>query len=342
MKVSFEDIFDESRILKMGMMQIYYSHGKKKAAEEIVKTIEEMAKSLKIKLDNIPSGETVNIFLYPTASIFYKLFRGEVEKKTIGRLGSVETLILATEGEIHVVAPNYGNKITILSVLIKEILKQYELEEKTQSAQKKVKNILTEKEEIINETEEELEEIEENEIEENEIEEELEEIEEIEKVKEKAGEEIPTWLSLGWHAFKLEKLNKTKSRENFAMHIENKGLGGLKGITGDSKIGLDYNYDIETGAAIIEYIINTYGARKVLDLFWNPNIKETLGEPEAKFWKECKDGIKNNYKMILKQKYFEEAKKEFVKKGVVDAMKQRIEEKLEIKESNQIEKQENI
>ncbi len=345
MKISFEDLFDESRILKMGMMQIYYSHGKKKAAEEIVETIEEMAKSLKIKLDNIPSSEEVNIYLYPTASIFYKFFRGEVEKKTIGRLGSVETLILAVEGEIHVVAPNYGNKRTILSALVKEVLIQYELEEKTQSAQKRVKNILEEKENSENEIEEELEEPEE-EIEEEEIEElseVIEEVEEIEKIKEKAGEEIPTWLSLGWYAFKSGKLDKMKSKETFAMHIENKGLGGLKGITGDSKLGIDYNYDIETGAAIIEYIINTYGTKKVLDLFWNPNIKDTLGEAEVKFWKECKDSIKDNYKKILKKKYFEEAKKEFVKKGVVDTMKQRIqEENLNVNEAKEIEKQDNI
>jgi hypothetical protein len=188
----------------------------------------------------------------------------------------------------------------MIKILVKDILEEYNMEEKVKKAQEKVKEQL-EPEEIIEE------EIEDEEIEENIEEEKLEEPEELTEEEfddieeeidyqiENSQKSIPEWLDLGWIMYKRQILATTKNKEDFASFIKKKGVKGQGKISSKQSTMGEYNYASESAAAIVEYIVESYGVRKIFDLIGEPDIKKAIGISEGKFKREYTAWVKKRY-----------------------------------------------
>lgn len=306
MAYSLEQIFHtEPKVI--GMIEIYSNPMDRKTVQDIEKVIKEISKSLRVNLDNIPSGEVLRVYIYPTKRVFYSIFGSDIEKNARRKFNRTEEdmLFVVGEGEIHMVSPRAaGSSYTnMIKILVKDILSEYELDEKIKKAQEKVSENLDPKEEPeeeeIDEEELEEEELDEEELEEPVDEDTLNEIEEvdsqIEKIKEDNENSIPEWLDLGWIMYKRQILGTAKNKEDFANFIKEKGVVSQKKISGKQSVMGDYNYSNESAAAIIEYIVENYGVRKIVDLFENPDVEKVLGISKAKFSRECKASIKKRY-----------------------------------------------
>lgn len=303
MAYSLEQIFHtEPRVI--GMIEIYSNPVDRKTVQDIEKVIKSIAKSFHINLDNIPSGETLRVFIYPTKRVFYQYFGYEIEKRS-RRLSRTQEdmLFVVGDGEIHMVSPKATGKsyTNMIKILVNDILSEYELDEKVKKAQEKVTDELEPKEEI--EVEEELDE-EEQELEDEELEEELDEEDiqeiedvdiQIEKIKESSEKAIPEWLDLGWIMYKRQILLGTKNREDFAEFIKKKGVKSSNKISSKQSVMGEYNYASESSAAIIEYIVTNYGVKKIVELFENPDVEQVLGISKEKFKRESKAWIKKRY-----------------------------------------------
>ena len=312
MPVSLDQIF-HTEPKKIGMIEIYSNKLDRAVVKDIETVIKSISKSLKINLDKIPTGEALRVYIYPTKRVFYSIFGNEVEKNTrkLRRRGQEDLLFVVGEGEIHMVSPRgMGSSYTnMISILVKNILNEYEQEEKVKKAQAKVKEELEPEEIEEEELEEDIEEIDEEELDEKQEEEleveeeenekqvpEVEEIDEqIEKIREENNKDIPEWLDLGWIMYKRGILKSAKNRKDYAEFISKKGVTSQGKISQSQSVVSDYNYSSESAAAIVEYIAENYGVRKILELFENPNVEQTLGISKAKFSRECKERIKKRY-----------------------------------------------
>lgn len=295
---------------RIGMIEIYSNPMDRNTVKDIEKVVKSIAKSFHINLDNIPSGEVLRIYIYPTSRVFFSIFGAELERKGRRRLnkGKEEMYFVVGEGEIHMVSPRgVANAYTdMIKILVKDILEEYGLEEKYKKAEGKVKEEL-ELEEIEEEIEEEQEEFEEEEeledIEEGDLELEnqdepvLDDIEEIDEKIEKIKKEkdIPEWLDLGWIMYKRGILKSDKNSEDYAEYIKEKGVTSQGKISSNQSVMSDYNYSSESAAAIVEYIAENYGVGKILELFENPDIESVLGISKGKFSRDCKENIKKRY-----------------------------------------------
>lgn len=325
MAYSLEQIFHTAP-KKIGMIEIYSNPMDRKTVQDIEKVIKSIAKNLKVNLDNIPSGETLRVFIYPTKRVFYSIFGNEVEQKmrrTISR--TQETMLFVVgENEIHMVSPRVtgSSYADIIGILVKDILEEYGLESKVRKAKEQVKSELEPEEEVIEEEEEEIDEPEE-ELEDEDYEEELEELDEselsdsieeidyqIEIQKEKDENSIPEWLELGWIMYRRGILNSDKNRQDYAEFIAKKGVTKQNKITQKSSVMADYNFASESSAAIIEYIVLNYGVRRIFDLVGEPSIEKTLRISESKFKREYTAWIKKRYVIEKLEKNLEEKKKE--------------------------------
>lgn len=308
MAYSLEQIFHtEPKVI--GMIEIYSNPMDRATVKDIEKVVKSIAKNLKVNLDNIPSGETLRVYIYPTKRVFYSIFGNEVEqniRRTRSR-SQESMLFVVGEGEIHMVSPRaVGSSYTnVISILVKNILEEYEQEEKIRKAQEKVKDELEPEEEVIEENEEELDEdeLDEEDIDDLELDEENEEEiseieaidEEIEKIRAEKANDIPEWLDLGWIMYKRGILKSAKNKADYAEFISKKGVTSQNKIAQSTSVMADYNYASESASAIVEYIVESYGVRKILELFENPNVEQTLGISKAKFSRECKEKIKKRY-----------------------------------------------
>lgn len=325
MAYSFEQIFHtEPKVI--GMIEIYSNPVDKTTVRDIEKVVKEIAKSMKINLDNIPSGETLRVFVYPTKHVFYQFFGNEMRRKRSRT--AEDMLFIVGEGEIHMVSPKAtGMSYTdMIKILVKDILEEYGMEDKVKKAQAKVKEEL-EPEEIVEEEEEIVEEEPEDEIEEEKIEEpeeiteeEFDDLEkEIDYQIEQSEKPMPEWLDLGWIMYKRQILATTKNKEDFANFIKTKGVKSQNKIQLKQSVLGEYNYASESAAAIVEYIVESYGIRKIFDLIGEPDIKKVIGISEGKFKREYTAWVKKRY-VSLKMKQFD---KDIIRE---DKVKEKIEE----------------
>lgn len=321
MAYSLEQIF-HTEPKKIGMIEIYSNPMDRSTVRDIEKVVKEIAKSMHINLDNIPSGENLRVFIYPTKRVFYQFFGGEIESNMRRKRSrsQEDMLFIVGEGEIHMVSPKAsGMSYTdMIKVLVKDILEEYGLEEKVKKAQDKVKEEL-ESEEIIEEEELE-EELEEEKLEEPEelTEDEFDDIEEeIDYQIEQSQKPMPEWLDLGWIMYKRQILATTKNKEDFANFIKEKGVKSQNKISTRQSVMGDYNYASESSAAIVEYIVESYGIRKVFDLIGEPDIKKAIGISEAKFKREYTAWVKKRYVSSKLERINEEnSKEEFAKEKI--------------------------
>jgi len=302
MAYSLEQIFHtEPKII--GMIEIYSNPMDKSTVRDIEKVVKEIAKSMHINLDNIPSGENLRVFIYPTKRVFYQFFGSEIESNMRRKRSRTQEdmLFIVGEGEIHMVSPKAsGMSYTdMIKILVKDILEEYGMEDKVKKAQDKVKEKL-EPEEIAEEDEEEIdeEELEEEKLEEPEelTEEEFDDLEEeIDYQIEQSEKPMPEWLDLGWIMYKRQILASNKNKEDFANFIKTKGVKGQNKIQLKQSVMGEYNYASESAAAIVEYIVESYGVRKIFDLIGEPDIKKAIGISEGKFKREYTAWVKKRY-----------------------------------------------
>lgn len=304
MAYSLEQIFHtEPKVI--GMVEIYSNPMDKTTVRDIEKVVKEIAKSMRINLDNIPSGETLRVFIYPTKRIFYQFFGSDIESNMRRKRSRTQEdmLFIVGEGEIHMVSPKAsGMSYTdMIKILVKDILEEYGMEDKVKKAQDKVQEEL-EPEEVIEEEESE-EELEEEELEEEKIdepeeltEEEFDNLEEeIDYQIEKSEKPMPEWLDLGWVMYKRQILATEKNKEDFANFIKTKGVKKQNKISTRQSVMGEYNYASESAAAIVEYIVESYGVRKIFDLIGEPDIKKAIGISEGKFKREYTAWVKKRY-----------------------------------------------
>lgn len=163
----------------------------------VATSIKDIAKKMsKINLKNPREFDTIQVFVYPSQKLFYKVFAGEIEKRFYNRRRSLEDLYVVqdSEGNIHIVSPrgmSQEKRDSFKRILVMKILGEYMNEKEKQSADRLLKESMKPKEEEqeeLEEVEEEVQEEEEPEVEEQEEPEE-EELEELEEPEEELDEE---------------------------------------------------------------------------------------------------------------------------------------------------------
>ncbi len=216
-----------------------------------------------------------------------------------------DMLFIVDDGEIHMVSPKASamSYTDMIKILVKDILEEYGMDEKIKKAQDKVKEKL-EPEVIIGEDEEEIaseepeEEIEDEKLEEPEelTEDEFDDLEgEIDYQIQQSEKPMPQWLDLGWIMYKRQILASYKNKEDFSNFIKTKGVKSQNKIQLKQSVMGEYNYASETAAAIVEYIVVSYGVRKIFDLIGEPDIKKAIGISEGKFKREYTAWVKKRY-----------------------------------------------
>lgn len=169
-----------------------------------------------------------------------------------------------------------------------------------------------EMEELI-EAEDEIAEIDEQEVLDDETNIQEQEVEPEEEKREEQEGEIPSnvhdareWLSIGWMDYLKGRLSKEKYVKYFADHISKNGvkkLGKLK----DSGWYERYNYSREYAAAIVEYVITTYGTKKLVEFYESPtDYKHVFGTTKLRFEQEVKSYIYSKYGPSKMQEEIEE------------------------------------
>ncbi len=320
-------------------------------AEDVAKNIKDIAKKMsRVDLKNPKEFYNIQVFIYPSKQLFYKVFGGEIEKRFYSRRRSLEDLYVVqdAEGNIHIVSPRgmAGEKRDELKkILVMKVLGEYMEEKEKQSALRLLKEAMKPKEEEKEvedqeeieepdeaELEEELEELDEpeeeiepedelDEIEEQEEqevdEEELEEIIETELILEQIDEkeqddyekdqdksdkkiakrsEAQEWLNVGWLAYINGRLKKEADIKRFAENISVRGIKKL-GQLSNTRLFESYNFSREYACAWVEYIVTTYGMKKLAEHYENPkDIQGVFGVSKFVFESQLKAYIKEKYK----------------------------------------------
>lgn len=299
--------------------------------EEVAKHIKDISKKMSgVDLKNPREFETIQVFVYPSEKLFNQVFGGEIEKRFYAKKRSLEDLYVVqdSEGNIHIVSPRgkaVEKKEALKKILVMKVLGEYMNEEKKKEAEKmlKVAMMPSEKEkeqdeeeiveEEIEEEEEELEDLEEDEeelteeeldelIETEELIDNIDETCEKEEVIEEKKEEISqsklearSWLDVGWFMYVKGKLTSKEDIKKFAENISKNGikkLGDLK----NTKLFENYNYSKEYACAMVEYIVETYGAKKFAEFYENPkDFEGVFGITKYKFNGDLKAYIYSKY-----------------------------------------------
>lgn len=165
--------------------------------DDVSNHIKEIAKKMsKVDLKNPKEFDSIQVFVYPSKELFYKVFAGEIEKRFYSRKRSLEDLYVVrdSEGNIHIASPRGMTQEKIEAfkkILVMRVLGEYMDEKEKYSAERLLKESMKPKQEEKEQEpeEEEIEEVEEEEIEEITTEEEIEELDEIEEETEELSEE---------------------------------------------------------------------------------------------------------------------------------------------------------
>ncbi len=328
--------------------------------EDVCRHIKEISKKMSgVNLKNPREFDAIQVFVYPSEKLFNQVFGGEIEKRFYSKKRSLEDLYVVqdAEGNIHIVSPRgkaQEKRDALKKILVMKVLGEYMDEKKKLEAEKILKVAMKPKEEekeeekieediaeedieeLEDEFEEEVEELDEEELEELiETEEIIDNVEDIEKldkeeIEEKKEEisqskkEARQWLDAGWFMYVRGRLKKKEDIEKFAENISKKGikkLGDLK----DTKVFESYNYSKEYACAMVEYIVENYGAKKFAEFYENPkDIEGVFGVSKYRFNGDLKAYIYSKYsskemKMEMdKRNVAEITKVHFTKSGGAD------------------------
>lgn len=285
----------------------------------------EIAKKMSINVNNPKEYDSIKVFIYPSLKLFNSVFGKEIEKRYYKGKHNLEDMYIVqdSEGNIHIVSPRGKGADrfeALMKILVMRVLSEYVSEKKKQDIKSIVTRVVEKKKEKEEQREEETPEEDKEQIEEDFEQEELTEEEfndiiqvqeTIEEIKEDVSKkeeknDTRTWLEIGWLGYVSGRLKKQKDIEFFGQHIAKKGVSKISGLK-DSKLFENYDYAKEYACATVEYIVETYGKEKFLELMENPKeIKKIFGIPKRKFDSDVKAYIYRRYS--TKQK-IEEIKK---------------------------------
>lgn len=132
--------------------------------DEVSQHIKEIAKKMsKVDLKNPKEFYTIQVFVYPSKQLFFKVFAGEIEKRFYSRKRSHEDLYVVrdSDGNIHIVSPRgmgVEKAESFKKILVIKVLGEYMDDKQKQSAERLLKEAMEPKkqdqeEEVIEEEE---------------------------------------------------------------------------------------------------------------------------------------------------------------------------------------------
>lgn len=163
--------------------------------DDVAQSVKDIAKKMsKVDLKNPREFDSIQVFVYPSQKLFYKVFAGEIEKRFYSRRRSLEDLYVVqdAEGNIHIVSPRgmaAEKRDAFKRILVMKILGEYMEEKEKQSAERLLREAMKPKEEKEDIEEEEIEQEDELEADEEQLEEIEEESEELEEEQEELDED---------------------------------------------------------------------------------------------------------------------------------------------------------
>lgn len=165
--------------------------------DDVAQSIKDIAKKMsRVNLKSPREFDSIQVFVYPSHKLFYRVFAGEIEKRFYSRRRSLEDLYVVqdAEGNIHIVSPrgmSVEKRDAFKKILVMKVLGEFMDEKEKQSAERLLKEAMKPKEEEKEELdEEEIEPEDEPEIDEEDEELEQEDEEEIEQELEEEPEDI--------------------------------------------------------------------------------------------------------------------------------------------------------
>ena len=171
--------------------------------QDVANTLKDIAQKMRrVDLKNPREFEAIQVYVYPSKKLFYRVFGEEIEKRFYRRKRSLEDMYVVqdAEGNIHIVSPRgMGQEKTdaFKKILVMKILGEYMEEREKQSAERLLKESMKPKAQEVEEPEElEEEEVEPEEEEQQVDEDEIEEQDEEELDEEELDEIIATELVL--------------------------------------------------------------------------------------------------------------------------------------------------
>ena len=129
--------------------------------DDVAIGIKDIAKKMsKVNLKNPREFDSIQVFVYPSKQLFYKVFAGEIEKRFYARRRSLEDLYVVqdAEGNIHIVSPRgmaQEKRDAFKKILVMKILGEYMEEKERQSAERLLREAMKPKEEEKEDIEEE-------------------------------------------------------------------------------------------------------------------------------------------------------------------------------------------
>lgn len=129
--------------------------------DDVAISIKDIAKKMsKVNLKNPREFDSIQVFVYPSKQLFYKVFAGEIEKRFYARRRSLEDLYVVqdAEGNIHIVSPRgmaQEKRDAFKKILVMKILGEYMEEKERQSAERLLREAMKPKEEEKEDIEEE-------------------------------------------------------------------------------------------------------------------------------------------------------------------------------------------
>lgn len=300
---------------------INYSKLSEKFVSQIAPLIEDISKQLKIDL-NKASEEKVEVYIY--ASEMKALFRKNCALELNARENMSSKLsrnvITTADDKIHVYLGGGLDTTSLAKLLAIQIFSRYGFEDL-----KKEQNVKSATVEVIkNKNNKEQEEEESLEEEKLEIidEQESDTIEEIDNIIEKKEVELPLWLISGWYKYKKNYMNHSRS-EDLGTYLKQRKIMKPENLSKSQNVFKEDNRLNALEATKVEYIIKTYGIKKLLKFFENPDIKEVF--------KTNKKDFDDNWKKYIKEEYVNKTMEQLDKKKITKEKNQIIgEEKIRL------------
>ncbi len=317
-----------NRTKQIGSVTIKYSNLNSGFVNNVESIIKETAMQSKIDLKKPNNNENVVIYIYSLEMKreFMRLFGEELYKREKHGANAQMNIVMADDGSIHILMGGGLGTAYLTKLVVAKILEEFIDSKRISTVGKTIKTIIDNRDKKEEEPEEEIDEELEEEIEENiedepeeELEEEIEnepeeELEgKIEEIIEEKEVNIPDWLADGWYKYKIGYMTESRS-EDLGEYLQTHKVGKVEKMTGKSSMIKEYDREYELKCTKVEYIIYTYGIRRLLKFFRNPDFKEVFRISKRQF--------DNDWKQYLKEKYVGKVMQDIQKKKDIENKKE--------------------
>ena len=327
--------FNKTR--KIGNVTLNYNTLNESFVRQIEGIVIDIAKQMKVDLKKPNGNDSIAVYVHPSRAYFRKLFGEVLEQRERHGAKAQMNIVTTDDGQIHILVEDQSGSKALAMLLVSEIFGELIDDKKLgkvglitkEMLEKKDKKEIEEEEEIEEEIlDEEIEEPELTEKERTEDEEteeipEEEEIKKIEKVIEEKEVELPAWLVDGWYKYKRGYMTEERSKD-LGEYLQSHKVAKVETLQDGVSMTKEYNRGYELKCTRVEYIIATYGMKKLRKFFENPDIRQTF--------KITKRQFDNDWKEYLKTKYVKKAMEDVKISKTKDKEPQAKSEKTKIRE----------